>query len=259
MKNVLCIAGLDTSGGAGIAADIRASISKNTRCLPVITSIAAQNDNEVLEIEPVSEKILKKQLDAVIKEFEIGAVKIGLLHSPEIAEIVAEKLGDISAPVVLDPILSASSGGSLAKDDLKEIMVKSLFPKIALLTPNKTEAEALTGLEINKLDDAWKACRELQEAGPKAVLVKGGHLDSDDDMVTDVLFTGRGFHEFSSKRVDGNFRGTGCAYSTLIACHLADRIKVEHAVDRAKGDLHEALEEASANNTNILFGGVRSE
>ncbi len=259
MKNVLCIAGLDPSGGAGIAADIRASISKNTRCLPVITSIVAQNDNEVFGTEPVSAEIIKKQLDAVIGEFDIRAIKIGLLHSPEIAKAVAEKLEDVSTPIVLDPIMLASSGGTLAKDDLKEIMVKSLFPKIALLTPNKTEAEALTGLKINKLDDAWKACREMQERGPKAVLLKGGHLDSDDDMVTDVLFTGRGFHEFSSKRIVGDFRGTGCAYSTLIACHLADRIKIEHAVDRAKGDLHEALEEANANNTNILFSGVRSE
>lgn len=240
MNSVLCIAGHDPSGGAGIAADIRACNHMNVECRPVITALTAQSHDEFGNVWAVPLKVIEEQLDMVLADGNVGAVKVGLVHSPSIPPLLARKLGELDAPVVLDPVLATSSGGSVALPGLIDALEKNLFQIVEVLTPNRMEAEALTGRKLENPKSAREGCRIIHGRGVKNVLLKGGHFPG--EMAADLFFDGAGFHEIISKRVRREFRGTGCAYSTLIAGHMAGGDPVLDAIGSSKNLLYEAME-----------------
>jgi hydroxymethylpyrimidine/phosphomethylpyrimidine kinase len=238
----LTIAGSDSSGGAGIQADLKAMEAHGVFGMSVITAVTAQNSRAVTAAFDLPTEIITAQLDAVVDDYAIGAVKTGMLSSREIVETVADGLRRHAlAPVVVDPVMISTSGFSLLKPDAVEAVKRRLLPLATLATPNAHEAAALTGREVRTAAHAREAARAIADLGPEAVLVKGGHLDGEADAV-DVLFTDGRFVEVRAPRVDTpNTHGTGCTYASAIAALLARGHDLEGAIRLAKRYLTTAI------------------
>ena len=231
----LTIAGSDSGGGAGIQADIKTFSSLGVYATSVITAITAQNTVGVDAVMAVTPSIVAGQLDAVFSDFEIDSVKIGMLYTPEIIRIVAEKLVQYKAiNIVVDPVMTASSGESLIQVDIVDLYRKYLFPHITLFTPNIDEAKAFTGIDIDTKEDMVKAGHRLIEMGCKAVLMKGGHLIS--NIAQDFLLTESGEQVFckSGKIQTSNNHGTGVTLSSAIAANLALGNSISESVMKSK-------------------------
>lgn len=242
---VLTIAGSDSSGGAGIQADLKTLSALGVYGASVITAVTAQNTQGVRVVQSVSPALLEAQLAAVWDDMRIDAVKIGMLYTREAVEIV-ERAIDTYHPAwtVLDPILLSTSGHLLLEKEAVQDMVIRLFPRISLLTPNLVEAEYLTGLPVRNDSDQQKAAARLMEMGCPAVLLKGGHgLTEEDEQVIDTLYVaGRPPLTFSAQRIRTlNSHGTGCTLSSAIAAYLAIGYSLEKAVAAAKQYLTDAL------------------
>ncbi|MBJ6752215.1 bifunctional hydroxymethylpyrimidine kinase/phosphomethylpyrimidine kinase [Geomonas anaerohicana] len=231
---VLTIAGSDSGGGAGIQADLKTITLLGSYGASAITALTAQNTRGVTGIHSSPPAFLAEQIDAVLSDIPIDVVKIGMLSSPENAEIVADKLTAYEMRmVVLDPVMSAKGGVALLEDEALSVLKKRLVPLSYLVTPNIPEAEALTGLTITDSAGMELAARALHLMGAKHVLVKGGHLT--EGVVTDILFDGTGFTRFSAPRVlTRNTHGTGCTLASAIATNLAQGEPLPSAVLRAK-------------------------
>ncbi len=250
MSGIMCISGNDPSGGSGIAADIRASSSIGTHCHPVISSITSQTHEDVMGIESVSSNILRSQIKAALA-MDPGAIKIGLLHTTRVMDVVIQSIGESPGiPVVVDPVFASSSTFPLVEDGLIPAFKALMIPISTIITPNIPEAEALTGLNIRTHEDIQEACNLLYAMGASNVLVKGGHMK--DEEVIDTLFDGTEFHYFSGRRIPGSFRGTGCAYSTLIACNLARGFKAKFSIAMARNVLQTAMEDIAGNDGNSV-------
>ncbi len=257
MKGIICISGMDPSGGSGIAADIRASSYIGVPCFPVISSIASQTNDDVLDIQPAPS--LSRQLRAALAS-DPAAIKIGLLHAPDTIRIVAHELKKMKGkPIVLDTVFASSSGHSLVTEDLISTFIDTMIPLATILTPNIPEAEALTGLDIHTQDDVEEACRQLHTMGASNIIMKGGHLEGAEAL--DTLFDGTLFYTFSGKRISGKFRGTGCSYSTLITSLMGQGTNVKEAVAGAKERLQAAIERAAGSGQSahhmLFLGGVK--
>lgn len=243
---VLSIAGSDSSGGAGIQADIKTISSLGGYAMSAITAITVQDTNMVSEVFPIPAKTVKAQMVSVLGDIGVDAIKTGMLMSPEIIEGVADILSKYGRdiPLVVDPVMMSTSGHMLLKPLSVKVMVKEILPKTALLTPNLAEASKLTGVELLKnMDDMRRAADALLKMGPAAVLVKGGHLKG--DILTDLLVTQNSEKIFSALRVPGkDNHGTGCTLASGIATGLAQGLKLEEAVSRAHSFVQKALEHA---------------
>jgi hydroxymethylpyrimidine/phosphomethylpyrimidine kinase len=237
----LTIAGSDSGGGAGIQADLKSFSALGVYGASVITALTAQNTRTVSMVEPVSGPMVAAQLDAVFDDLAIGAIKIGMLASSEIAAIVACRLQGRTAPVVLDPVMIAKSGDALLADDAVETLKDRLLPLTTLLTPNIPEAARLLDVEPAQSEAEMAAQgRALLALGCDAVLVKGGHMPG--PVCTDILVTERDTLRLAAPRIDTeNTHGTGCSLSAGIAAGLAQSLSVEHAVRRAQSWLHGAI------------------
>lgn len=231
---VLTIAGSDSGGGAGIQADLKTITLLGSYGASAITALTAQNTRGVTGIHSSPPAFLADQIDAVLSDIPIDVVKIGMLSSPENAEIVADKLTAYEMRmVVLDPVMSAKGGVSLIEDEALSVLKKRLVPLCYLVTPNIPEAEALTGLTITDTAGMELAARALHLMGAKHVLIKGGHLT--EGVVTDILFDGHNFNRYSAPRVlTRNTHGTGCTLASAIATYLAQGETLPGAVLRAK-------------------------
>lgn len=231
---VLTIAGSDSGGGAGIQADLKTITLLGSYGASAITALTAQNTRGVTGIHSSPPAFLADQIDAVLSDIPIDVVKIGMLSSPENAEIVADKLTAYEMRmVVLDPVMSAKGGVSLIEDEALSVLKKRLVPLSYLVTPNIPEAEALTGLTITDTAGMELAARALHLMGAKHVLIKGGHLT--EGVVTDILFDGHNFNRYSAPRVlTRNTHGTGCTLASAIATYLAQGETLPGAVLRAK-------------------------
>lgn len=235
-RRVLTIAGSDSGGGAGIQADLKTFSALGCYGMSVITALTAQNTVRVTAIHPVPPTFIAEQIDAVIEDIGVDAVKIGMLHSSDVIRVVAERLRHHGVGnVVLDPVMVAKSGDRLLQADAEETLRGVLIPLATVLAPNVPEAAALLGRPIDDLDDMRGATKALADRGPRAVLLKGGHLGlghSPDvlyDRDTDALVVLEG------ERVDTeNTHGTGCTLSSAIAAFLARGCDVPEAVSRAK-------------------------
>jgi hydroxymethylpyrimidine kinase/phosphomethylpyrimidine kinase len=228
MATLLVISGLDPSGGAGFLADARVAALLGLRAVGVVTATTVQDTRGVRAVEPTPAATVGEALEALLADVEVDAVKIGMLATARIAEVVARALAATRAPVVWDPIMLPSRGGVPLLDDLRAALA-ALLPETRLITPNLDEASALTGLRVVDEDSMRAAARAIPAA---AVLVKGGHLAG---APRDVLRDGESFHVFDGVRLDaGPLHGTGCVLSSAIACGLGGGASMVSAIDAAK-------------------------
>jgi hydroxymethylpyrimidine/phosphomethylpyrimidine kinase len=241
MKQVLTIAGSDSGGGAGIQADIKAMSANGVFAMSVITAITAQNTEEVTDVFELPVSIIEAQLDAVFDDFEVAAVKTGMLSSAEIVGSVAKMLRPQKvANLVVDPVMMAKSGHALLKPDAMDALKRELIPLALVITPNVQEAEHLAGLPIKTLADARQAAKVIHKLGCKHVLIKGGHLLA--ERATDVLYDGRFFNIYKGEYLDTpHTHGTGCTFASAIAAQLARGKALPEAVQTAKTYVTEAI------------------
>ncbi|MEM1526558.1 MAG: bifunctional hydroxymethylpyrimidine kinase/phosphomethylpyrimidine kinase [Ignisphaera sp.] len=242
IKKALTIAGSDSSGGAGIQADLKTFTALGVHGLSVITSITAQNTYEVKAVFDLPLEMIKAQFEAVVEDMGVDAAKTGMLNRREVVELVANLVKNYGIPTVVDPVMVAKSGAPLLKEDAVESLIKYLIPVAIVVTPNKFEAEKITGINIKSVDDAKRAAKAIvEELGAKAAVVKGGHLEGDESV--DILFVDGVFREFRSRRIPTkNTHGTGCSFSAAIAAELAKGKPIIEAVKIAKEFITKAVE-----------------
>ncbi len=232
MKKALTIAGSDSGGGAGILADIKTFASFGVHGMVAITSVTAQNTLEVRAINDLPPYIVEEQIKAVADDIGIDAAKTGMLSNAEIIKSVASIVKKYGFPLVVDPVMIAKSGAILLKEDAIETLIKYLIPNANLITPNRMEAEKLSGIEIKSIDDAIKSAEKISLYGAEYVLIKGGHLKENEAI--DILYHDGKIKKYSKPWQRGCTHGTGCSYSAAITANLAKGYKMEKAVEIAK-------------------------
>ena len=240
MKTALTIAGSDSSGGAGIQADLKTMTMNGVFAMSAVTALTAQNTTGVRSIQESTPEFLKDQIDAVFEDIFPDAVKIGMVSSNSLIRVIAERLEFHKARnVVVDPVMVATSGAKLIDDDAVDELKKSLIPLACVITPNIPEAEVLSGMKITDEEDMVKAAKEICEAYGCAVLCKGGHRVNE---ANDLLYRDGGYVWFRGKRINNpNTHGTGCTLSSAIAANLAKGETLEEAVKCAKDYISGAL------------------
>ena len=240
MKTALTIAGSDSSGGAGIQADIKTMTANGVYAMSAITALTAQNTTGVTGIFETTPDFLAKQLDAVFTDIFPDAVKIGMVSSAELIEVIAEKLRFYGAKnIVVDPVMVATSGSKLLRDDAVKALTEQLLPMADLLTPNIPEAEILSGRSISDAAGMEAAARYISETYHCSVLCKGGHQVHDAD---DLLWRNGSGKWFRGRRIQNpNTHGTGCTLSSAIASNLAKGYDLDTSVERAKAYISGAL------------------
>lgn len=238
----LTIAGSDSGGGAGIQADIKTFSALGAYAASVITAITAQNTKGVTAVEDISVATIIAQMDAVFSDLAVNAVKIGMVSRIETIAAIAERLRRQSQPVVLDPVMVATSGDRLLHEDAIETLRRDLLPLATIVTPNLPEAALLTGSSMAKTEtEIARQAEAILKAGAKAVLVKGGHGDGPES--TDYLFADGAMQALSAPRVETkNDHGTGCTLAAAITAHLAKACELREAVELAKEYLNGALD-----------------
>ena len=240
MKTALTIAGSDSSGGAGIQADIKTMTANGVFATCAVTALTAQNTTGVTDILESTPHFLAEQLDAVFTDIVPDAVKIGMVSSAELIAVIAEKLQQYGAErVVVDPVMVATSGAKLLRDDAIQALTSQLLPLATVLTPNIPEAEILSGLPITDAAGMEAAARTISQRYGCAVLCKGGHQINDAD---DLLWRSGCGKWFRGKRIaNPNTHGTGCTLSSAIAANLAKGYDLDQSVERAKAYISGAL------------------
>ena len=241
-KIALTIAGSDPTGGAGFQADLKTFQAMGVYGLSIPAALTAQNTNVVLEIKEIDPKFFSSQIDTLLQDSHPDAFKTGMLFSKEIVKIVSEKaktykLGNL----VIDPVRASTSGASLMEEGVLESMKEHLFPIAKIVTPNMNEASVLTGLEIKNEDDMKKASITLLQSGPEAVIITGGHLKG---KAIDILFDGSDFLSLEQERIEGEFHGTGCVFSSAITACLALDYEIKEAFIKAKDFTWKAMKTA---------------
>ena len=240
MKTALTIAGSDSSGGAGIQADIKTMTANGVFATCAVTALTAQNTTGVTDILESTPHFLAEQLDAVFTDIVPDAVKIGMVSSAELIAVIAEKLRQYGAErVVVDPVMVATSGAKLLRDDAIHALTSQLLPLATVLTPNIPEAEILSGMTITDATGMEAAAKYISEKYGCAVLCKGGHKVNDAD---DLLWRDGSGKWFHGKRINNpNTHGTGCTLSSAIASNLAKGYDLDESVERAKAYISGAL------------------
>ena len=241
MKNVLSIAGSDCSAGAGIQADLKTFVANGVYGMTVITSITAQNTNEVRMVEDVSSEMLKNQIEVIFDVIEVSAVKIGMLNSKENGEVIYEKLLKYKVKnIVLDPVMIATSGNSLIKDETKDFLVNKLFKIVDIITPNLDETKEIVKIILNNesvenIDSIEKMevyGKIIADFTKKWVLIKGGHLSNS---AVDILMNKDEIYILEGEKISSNnTHGTGCSLSSAIASNLAKDYSMLDSVKKAK-------------------------
>ena len=241
MKTALTIAGSDSSGGAGIQADLKTMQANGVFGMSAVTALTAQNTTGVQGIFEVPPEFLELEIDSVFQDIRPDAVKIGMVSSVPLIMSIAKKLREYGAEhVTADPVMVATSGSRLLKDDAVETLVRELLPLAEVITPNVPEGEVLAGIPIRNEEDMKTAAEKIsRRCGGCAVLLKGGHSLND---ANDLLYRNGSFRWFRGKKIDNpNTHGTGCTLSSAIASNLAKGMDLEEAVERAKEYISGAL------------------
>ncbi len=240
MKTVLTIAGSDSSGGAGIQADIKTMTMNGVYAMSAITALTAQNTTGVIAIQESTPEFLKQQIDAVFEDIFPDSVKIGMVSSSELICVIADRLKYHKAKnIVVDPVMVSTSGSRLLQSDAVANLTERLFPIATIVTPNIPEAQILTERHIENKEDMQAAAKVIGDTYGCAVLLKGGHNIND---ANDLLYTKGKYHWFEGKRIDNpNTHGTGCTLSSAIAADLAKGFDLAQSVKRAKEYISGAL------------------
>lgn len=241
MKTALTIAGSDSSGGAGIQADIKTMTMNGVFAMSAITALTAQNTTGVRDISEVSGEFLAEQIDCVFTDIRPDAVKIGMVSSSDLIEVIAERLTYYRAEhIVVDPVMVATSGARLMAEEAVDTLRSRLLPLAEVLTPNIMEAEILSGMTIGSPDDMIEAAETISEKYSCSVLCKGGHSMND---ANDLLYRNGSYKWFNGRRIDNpNTHGTGCTLSSAIVSNLAKGFDLDGSVRMAKAYLSSALE-----------------
>ncbi|MGQ9587547.1 MAG: bifunctional hydroxymethylpyrimidine kinase/phosphomethylpyrimidine kinase, partial [Thermoplasmata archaeon] len=239
MANALTIAGSDSVGGAGLQADLKAFEAVGVHGCSVVTCVTSQNTRRVSSIFAIPPSEVASQLESILEDVKIDAVKTGMLYSAEIVKTVSSLLKKIDAPIIVDPVMAATTGDSLHKSGFVEVLITKLLPISTLVTPNLNEASELSGITVRDEKSARAAASEILELGPKGVLIKGGHLKGTE--AADYLCIGDEVTKLSSPRVKTDVHGTGCTLASLIAANVAIGLDLEDAVRRSKGMIYKAI------------------
>ena len=240
MKTALSIAGSDCSGGAGIQADIKTMTMNGVYAMSAVTALTAQNTTGVRAIQESTPVFLKQQLDAIFEDIHPDAVKIGMVASSELIRVIADRLRYYNARnVVVDPVMVASAGSSLMKQNAVQTLIKELLPISTLVTPNIPEAQVLSGMTIGSKEDMIAAAKQIGDSYHCALLLKGGHSIND---ANDLLYADGELVWFAGKRIQNpNTHGTGCTLSSAIASNLAKGFTLAESIQRAKDYISGAL------------------
>ena len=243
----LTIAGSDSGGGAGIQADLKTFAALGVFGTSAVTAITAQNTLGVTAVAEVPLEVISDQIEAVVSDIGADAVKTGMLSSTEIVDCVAESVQKHELnPLVVDPVMVAATGAQLLQDDAVESVKTRLVPLAMVVTPNVPEAEVLTGIEIDSVEDMELAGGELVMMGAGAAVVKGGHFDDGSGRVNDVLVTRDGVKHITSLRIETTSNhGTGCTFASAIAAHLAHGLDLTRSVDLAQRYVWNAMGNAA--------------
>ena len=265
VTTALAIAGSDSSGGAGVQADLRTFAAHGVYGLSAVTAVTAQDAAGVRACHPVPPEVVAAQIAAATTAPGVAAVKTGMLATAAIVEVVAAAAARRALPrLVVDPVLRSGSGDRLLDDDALAVLVRALLPRAAAVTPNRGEAQRLAGMRIASPADARDAARRIHDLGPGAVVVTGGHLEEDAEHVVDVLFDGRELTELRVARVPGpTVHGTGCTFAAAVAAGLARGLGLAEAATVAQrfvaGALRHAVSAGPAGRAlDPFWRGVRS-
>ncbi|HYP59719.1 MAG TPA: bifunctional hydroxymethylpyrimidine kinase/phosphomethylpyrimidine kinase [Thermomicrobiales bacterium] len=244
VPRAMTIAGSDSGAGAGIQADLKTFAAHGIYGTSVLTAVTAQNTTSVLAIAEVPEEVIVHQIDGVMEDIGADAIKTGMLSAASIIEVVADRIEAWGITnLVVDPVMVAKSGDALLQPSAVRTLVKLLLPLALVVTPNIPEAEVLSGKRIVDQSSEEEAARFIGGLGPRFVVIKGGHRDSDD--ATDLIYDGQSFERISGPRIGTvNTHGTGCTYSAAITANLALRLEPLAAIARAKEYLSGALRES---------------
>jgi hydroxymethylpyrimidine/phosphomethylpyrimidine kinase len=247
MRAVLTIAGSDSSAGAGIQADLKTFAALGVYGASSVTAVTAQNTLGVEEVFTLPPDVVRSQIECIVQDFSLAAVKTGMLSTSEIVLVVTQTIGRLPHPnLVVDPVMTATSGArrTLLAPEAVSTLKTHLLPIASVVTPNVAEASTLSGIAVTSPATAREAAQRIFDLGAKAVVVKGGHLEG--AHAVDVLFDGRTFTEFSAPRFpDASVHGTGCTFASAIAAGLALGDDLAAAVDRAKRYVTGAIEHAT--------------
>lgn len=240
MKKILTIAGSDSGGGAGIQADLKAITVLGGYGMSVITALTAQNTVGVQGVHSVPIPFIEQQLESVLSDIGTDAAKTGMLANPEIVRVVATGLKKYHVqPLVVDPVMIATSGDSLLSEDAVETLKQELFPLAYMVTPNLSEATRLCGFKVTNIEEMEESARQIHALGPRNVLIKGGHMEGE---IVDLLFDGQSIETFKTSRIDRQTtHGTGCALSAALATFLAQGLSISNAVGKAKQFITRAI------------------
>jgi hydroxymethylpyrimidine kinase/phosphomethylpyrimidine kinase len=235
MPTALTIAGVDSGGGAGIAADLKTFAALGVHGTCVITSVTAQNTRGVIDSFDIPVEFIEKEFNAIVSDIRIDCAKTGMLSSPDIVKTVAGLIKKQKLPLVIDPVMAAEAGGELLKDEAIGIMIEELLPLATLVTPNVFETERISGLKIKDINDAKIAAKKINNLGAKAVIIKGGHLAG-----TDVLYDGN-YTYIVGELVKGGTHGSGCTHSAALTAELAKGTPLIKAAHLAKKFVEHAI------------------
>lgn len=220
--NLLSIGGSDPSSGAGIQSDVKTFDSLNAHGLTVITAITGQNTSSFGMIEPVSQKILKNQLDSVISDFKIDGIKIGMVYNSEIIKTIYRELKNMKIPIILDPIIKSTTGGLLIEKIAIKDFKKFLIPLATVITPNKFEAEYLSEIKINSKKSLQKAAQKIQDMGAKNIVITG--LETKKGQISDFILEEKSQYTISGEKIPKINHGSGCNYSSSLLFSLGKSV-----------------------------------
>ena len=240
--SVLTIAGFDGSGGAGIQADIKTISALGCYATSVLTALPVQNTMGVRNIFPVSMEAVSEQIEAVLDDIFPDAIKIGMVHTPELVETIVETIAKYKkVPIVFDPVMVATSGHRLIEEKTIETVIDRLFPISDIITPNMDEASILAKMEVKTLDDMKIAGMRIKELGCRNILLKGGHLE--EKTITSLFYNNQNSHQaFEYEKIEtNNTHGSGCTLSSAIASFIAQGNSIDKAVELAQNYVSEAI------------------
>ena len=253
--NLLSIGGSDPSSGAGIQSDIKAFSSFNVHCLTVITTITSQNTSSFDMIEPVSQKILKNQLESVISDFKIDGIKIGMVYNSQIIKILYHQLKKLKIPIVVDPVFKSTTGGSLIKSSAIKDFQKFLIPLATIITPNKFEAEILSKTKINKKNTPEKIAKIIQKMGAKNIVITG--IETKNNQISDFVLEKNNRYFISGDKISKINHGSGCNYSAAIIFALAENKTIKESARFAKQFTYNSIKNSKNLGKGIAITNIR--
>jgi hydroxymethylpyrimidine/phosphomethylpyrimidine kinase len=242
MKSALTIAGFDPTGGAGLQADIKVFRALGVHGLSVASALTAQNTEGVISVFPVDKNFFAEQLDVLLRDITPDAVKTGMIYSKQLVGVIAESIRRcLLNNLVIDPVTVSSSGANLVEDGTLDAIREQLFPLAKVITPNIYEASVLTGISIENVTQMEEAAKELRKMGPENVVITGGHLEGE---ALDLYYDGFSFFRMESAKREGEYHGTGCAFSAAITALFATGHSTLESVRKTKEFIDDAIKNA---------------